>query len=116
MKSRALADHGAQDLLVCWQMLPVIKQKNKWIKEQYCASNFKLDGHLHRSGGLKLHAEGILYLQATIERTVASIGKSVNCYILKSVWQSKIKDFEVIIGTDALKQLVLILWTVQGMS
>ena len=31
-------------------------------KEQCCASNFKLDGHLHKSGGLKLHAEGTVDL------------------------------------------------------
>ena len=117
MKSRALADHGAQDLLACRQMLPVIKEQNIWIKEQTCAKNFKLDGHLHRSGDQKLCAECIMVLKVTIERTV--VVKSVSCSILessKAFWLSTVKDCGVIIGTNALEQLGLILWTVKVMS
>ena len=74
-------------------MLSVIKQKNIWIKEQCCARNFKLDGQLHRYIGQKLHAESVVVLQVTIERTV--VVKSVSCNILQSskpFWQSKVTD------------------------
>ena len=41
VKTRALLDHGAQVLLACRQLLPVIREKNSWTTEQCHTRNLK---------------------------------------------------------------------------
>ena len=68
VKTRALLDPGAQISLARWQLLPVVKERNNWTKEQCQSRNLELDGQPRGAGSHLLGAKGIVALQVTIRR------------------------------------------------
>ena len=107
VKTRALLDHGAQVSLARRQLLPVIKERNHWTKEQCQDRNLKMEGQPQGAGGLDLGAEGMVALQVTIENT--KVSQTVPCYILdstKPIWRGELKDCSLVIGTNALPELM----------
>ena len=99
-------DHEAQVLLARKQLLSIIKERNNWSVGQCQARNLTLEAQPQGTGGHDLGAEDIVALQLTVEDTGAS--QKVPCYVLdssKPTCKGKVKDCELVIGTNALANL-----------
>ena len=106
IKTRALLDHGAQVSLARKELLPLIKEKNKWSHSQCDTRNLKMDAQPIGAGGEALGAVAAVSLDITIEKTKGT--QQVPCYVLESskpIWKGELENCAVILGTNALESL-----------
>ena len=104
VKTRALLDHGAQVSLARKELLPLIKEKNKWSVDQCDTRNLKMSGQPIGAGGEALGAMAMVALDIVVEETKES--RQVPCYVLESskpIWSGELEDCAVVLGTNALE-------------
>ena len=82
VKTRALLDHGAQISVVHQELLPAIKDKQGWTKEQYQQRSLDLDSQLIGTSGEELGVIAVVMLKVLIEGNPKAF--QVPCYVLKS--------------------------------
>ena len=103
LHSRALVDNGSQISLVHTEMLPKLKEFNKWSMEECKSKTCKMRSQPQGAGGSELGAKRIVLLSVTLEAT----GKSLHipCYVVDStrpLWQGAVKNCGLVLGTNAI--------------
>ena len=103
--SRAFIDHGSQITIVRRHLLPLIREKQKWLDEQCIAkTNCKSTGAQPVGAmGKDLGICGIVVLQLEMDETGQNL--EILCYVLdsnKPLWQGELKNYAVLLGTNAL--------------
>ena len=115
VRVRALLDHGAQVSLVRKELLPKIREKNKWTLDQCHDRNCKLEGQPTGAGGHRLGATVVMRLHIT--STDGEEQHQVPCYVLESlkpIWSGELKNCAMVLGINALEDLGLYIVTNQG--
>ena len=106
VKTHALLDQGAQVSLARKELLPLIKEKNKWSVNQCDTRNLKMSGQPIGAGGEALGAMAMVALDIVVEETKES--RQVPCYVLESskpIWSGELEDCAVVLGTNTLEGL-----------
>lgn len=67
IKTSALLDHGVQVSLASKELLPLIKENNKWFVEQCDTRNFQMSGQPVGAGGDALGAVTVVALNIVIQ-------------------------------------------------
>ena len=91
--TRGLLDHGAQVTLAREELLPMIREKLGWSKEQCHAHNLPLDVQPIGASGRPLGAIALVLLPIEVEETGAS--ELIPCYVLdssKPIWQGEVRN------------------------
>ena len=60
VRVRASLDHGARVSLVCKELLPKIRERNRWTLEQCHDKNCELEGQPTGAGGHELEATAVV--------------------------------------------------------
>ena len=106
VRVRVLLDHGAQASLVRKELLPKIREKNRWTLEQCHDKNCELEGQSTGAGGHELGATAVVKLG--VMTTDRERLHQVPCYVLEStkpIWNGELKNCAMVLGTNALEDL-----------